>query len=73
MVTLSHTITSAISQFLCVSMSSEQFAEDLVSAQAPPTYLLVENVIGFERSRTRDAMQDLMQSAGYILQARLVC
>ena len=39
--------------------------------QGPPEYLIVENVVGFEQSRTRDAMQNLMQTAGYAMQARL--
>ena len=44
---------------------------NLLHTQVPPEYLIVENVVGFEHSRTRDAMQNLMQTAGYAMQARL--
>lgn len=34
----------------------------------PPTYILVENVVGFETSDTRDIMKQCLEAAGYSLQ-----
>ena len=34
--------------------------------------LLVENVVGFERSRTRARMMEVMQAAGYAVQVSAV-
>ncbi len=38
--------------------------------QAPPMHLLVENVVGFEGSRTRARMVEVLQAAGYAIQVR---
>ena len=38
------------------------------AVQVPPSFLLVENVVGFERSRTRARMVEVMQAAGYAIQ-----
>ena len=40
--------------------------------QAPPSYVLVENVVGFEQSRTRTHMLESMQAAGYAIQVSLL-
>ena len=41
-------------------------------SQVPPSHLLVENVVGFEGSRTRARMVELMQAAGYAIQVSLL-
>eukprot|EP00873_Tetraselmis_striata_P012473 jgi/Tetstr1/432737/TSEL_022103.t1 len=45
-----------------------QVLELLPSLQPRPSYLLVENVVGFECSRTRDALLATLHSAGYAVQ-----
>ncbi|KAL0022632.1 hypothetical protein WJX77_012018 [Trebouxia sp. C0004] len=44
----------------------------LPQMQAPPMHLLVENVVGFEGSRTRARMVEVMQAAGYAIQEFLI-
>lgn len=44
----------------------------LPQMQAPPMRLLVENVVGFEGSRTRARMVEVMQAAGYAVQEFLI-
>ncbi|KAL0046320.1 hypothetical protein WJX82_009131 [Trebouxia sp. C0006] len=44
----------------------------LPQMQAPPMRLLVENVVGFEGSRTRARMVEVMQAAGYAIQEFLI-
>lgn len=40
--------------------------------QVLPSHLLVENVVGFEGSRTRARMVEVMQAAGYAVQVNLL-
>ncbi|KAA6416694.1 MAG: tRNA (cytosine(38)-C(5))-methyltransferase-like [Trebouxia sp. A1-2] len=44
----------------------------LPQMQVPPMRLLVENVVGFEGSRTRARMVEVMQAAGYAVQEFLI-
>lgn len=44
--------------------------QKLPQMQRPPKFLLVENVVGFEQSRTRAGMVQLLQGAGYNIQVR---
>ena len=44
------------------------FPDSFGMLQVPPSYLLVENVVGFEKSRTRARMMEAMQEAGYSVQ-----
>lgn len=41
-------------------------------SQVPPSHLLVENVVGFEGSRTRARMVEVIQAAGYAIQVSLL-
>ena len=41
-------------------------------AQAQPEYILVENVVGFEDSRTAQALRSMLRCAGYAVQEFLL-
>ena len=38
--------------------------------QCPPSYLLIENVVGFERSQTHEGMLQSLQTSGFVVQVR---
>ena len=40
----------------------------LPKLRMPPKYLLIENVVGFESSGTRDVLQAAMREQGYVTQ-----
>ncbi len=42
------------------------------SLQAQPKYILVENVVGFEDSRTAQALRGMLRRAGYAIQEFLL-
>ena len=42
------------------------------SPQAQPEYILVENVVGFEESRTAQALRGMLRGAGYAVQEFLL-
>ena len=51
--------------------SQTRVVYQLYAVQVAPSYLLVENVVGFELSRTRARMLEVMQAAGYAIQVPL--